>query len=643
MRLKFLSACLLLIFLYCGFAGSEARAAGHFVKYLHIAANEGNSSGGHAAIRFDTETFHFQHDSSGILRLQRLDLPAFDHAYTVLGNRPIQESWVEVSADTYGQLLDGFSQALLIQDEQLRILQSRRQDVVLFKLLLNQNQSDSNALQLKGAGYFAAAPGGSSAGEKPAVSQNIINLRSLIKSAYGENFIEERIAAAEAALGAMKLQAAPPQPVTLAADIYPPYSPPASAVYLDAAMALSALQLLQTAPDLAPGSYWAPAADLFRLSPQESLYLTSFAAKLTRDLLNLVNSSRSDWGFPFIAGMARLASIEASVNSGHLTFLDIFPVRQTNMPVTGDRRYLQACKNEAEKQFSLQRQEFFSGSELREADFAALELLGNKFMESEYALAHDIQPRPLPEIPLPARPARLPALPLPAMSRAELQQELAAARTAEKNYAEAVAGLYEYDIFTKNCVTGIFAAINRMMARAAAVNKKTVQTATPAAADAARAESLDRLGGYIDPLQGLNFIPAISAGKVDSSYRVAAQRKIPSYRQTRLAAMESQENALLVFLREANTITSTIYRPNKNDSTFLFFTDDTFLLRPVFGAVNLLAGLGGSLLGLAVTPLDGPDRLYMGGKGILFSLPELFFINLRKGTIDYAAEAGGHF
>lgn len=34
-------------------------------NYLYIEASEGNSSGGHAAIQFEDEVYHFQHVDSG--------------------------------------------------------------------------------------------------------------------------------------------------------------------------------------------------------------------------------------------------------------------------------------------------------------------------------------------------------------------------------------------------------------------------------------------------------------------------------------------------------------------------------------------------------------------------------------------------
>jgi len=102
--------------------------------------------------------------------------------------------------------------------------------------------------------------------------------------------------------------------------------------------------------------------------------------------------------------------------------------------------------------------------------------------------------------------------------------------------------------------------------------------------------------------------------------------------------MYSREDHLLVFLRESNAVTSTVYRRNPHDSYFLFFTDDTVATRPIFGAVNLLAGVGAGVAGLALLPFDGGHTLARGFRGALFSLPELAFFNVRKGTFEYVGD-----
>jgi hypothetical protein len=99
--------------------------------------------------------------------------------------------------------------------------------------------------------------------------------------------------------------------------------------------------------------------------------------------------------------------------------------------------------------------------------------------------------------------------------------------------------------------------------------------------------------------------------------------------------MYARENDLKVYLRESNTLSSTIYRRNGRDSFFLFFTDDALPVRPLYGALNVIAGAGEMALGVLRAPLDRGRTLWSGFKGVVFSVPELAFVNLRKGTLEY--------
>ena len=46
-------------------------------------------------------------------------------------------------------------------------------------------------------------------------------------------------------------------------------------------------------------------------------------------------------------------------------------------------------------------------------------------------------------------------------------------------------------------------------------------------------------------------------------------------------------------------------------------------------------GLGATLVGVATLPFDRGKTLWAGLKGVMFSLPELVFFNIRKGSFDY--------
>ncbi|MFZ2312226.1 MAG: hypothetical protein WAV82_06370, partial [Methylobacter sp.] len=62
---------------------------------------------------------------------------------------------------------------------------------------------------------------------------------------------------------------------------------------------------------------------------------------------------------------------------------------------------------------------------------------------------------------------------------------------------------------------------------------------------------------------------------------------------------------------------------------------DNVLFRPLFGLANTAAGIGQSVYGFFSWPLDSGKNLQSGATGILMSLPELVFFNMRKGSYKY--------
>jgi len=79
-------------------------------------------------------------------------------------------------------------------------------------------------------------------------------------------------------------------------------------------------------------------------------------------------------------------------------------------------------------------------------------------------------------------------------------------------------------------------------------------------------------------------------------------------------------------------LSATLYRPQLEDSAFLFFTDDQILPRPVLGAANLVWGGLYTALGIVLSPFDRGEQFVQGIRGMFYSVPELFFGNIRKGT-----------
>jgi hypothetical protein len=274
---------------------------------------------------------------------------------------------------------------------------------------------------------------------------------------------------------------------------------------------------------------------------------------------------------------------------------------------------------EARDDFARARDRLRAADRVDEAGFAELEATGNRVMELDAALTEERDLR-VPSRPLvPSRDAAWSDLPVPDVGIDDLADALKRTSEAEERFAERLQHRYGYDLITRNCVSELF------------------RTVDAAGADPER---------WVDPGWSLEFIPFVSAQAVNATWNVVERTTLPSYRGARLDEMYARGRPLRVRLRESNVFTSTIYRRNAEDSFFVLFTDDVVALRPAFGAVNLAAGLGAVAAGLPLLPFDRGHLLWTGARGALFSLPELAFVSLRKGSFDHVprdqrpAEAG---
>jgi hypothetical protein len=103
----------------------------------------------------------------------------------------------------------------------------------------------------------------------------------------------------------------------------------------------------------------------------------------------------------------------------------------------------------------------------------------------------------------------------------------------------------------------------------------------------------------------------------------------PSFRN------ELLQNKIISNYKEISTITSDIYHLNSNDSFFLFFTENQILMRPIFGIFNSFSSLGKIASDIILLPYDITKNqvyIFKEFRGLFFSLAEVFFISIRKGT-----------
>jgi hypothetical protein len=218
-------------------------------------------------------------------------------------------------------------------------------------------------------------------------------------------------------------------------------------------------------------------------------------------------------------------------------------------------------------------------------------------------------------------PSRSRAVPVaaapPGVDPARLLERLRAQeRSARHRLSEAGA----YALVSRNCVTEL------------------VRTAIDVLGGPEEAERA--LGGRIHPGEGAGFIPFVFFAQVRERLSPRTTRLAPWRERALAAARTRADDPRWVDLRESNTLTSRLYTLRDRDSRFLLFTDGIFWRRPLYGAVNTVWALADVVGGLVTAPADRGRRLLRGGYGVIYSLPELAFFNVRKGSFDAATLPG---
>ncbi|MCK5191006.1 MAG: hypothetical protein KAR12_13220, partial [Methylococcales bacterium] len=127
----------------------------HLINYIYVESNEGNSSGGHAALQFDSDIFHYQYSEPGIIRLEKQNAEHFEFDYRFAANRSLHTSQIDVTEESYTLLRDYFSFQYQTQQQQFTLLDDLDKDrILLEKFLPTKSRQTDQTLHLKGAGLF---------------------------------------------------------------------------------------------------------------------------------------------------------------------------------------------------------------------------------------------------------------------------------------------------------------------------------------------------------------------------------------------------------------------------------------------------------------------------------------------------------
>ncbi len=580
---------------------STAGLAASF-NYLYLEANEGTASGGHTALQFADVIYHYQHVDSGFIRLIKQDTASFHHSYRFLQNRPLHFSRVEVSDATLELLKDHFNLLYANQELLFKALDNVQKDRFLLQRLLHE-QPANTVLQMKGLGLFKPAQ------HDPVAKLTMQRLKSFINKTYGDDFLSQRFEQLNQAIIDLT-------PSNWSASLTTPVYTLAEH-YQDLQTARYAIQLLQQEPELA--------ADTIQLSepltPANTKRLENVQQQLQNNILSLLNSKRPDWGYALLINVARLIAVDKSLSLQQWIFIDDFAV-DSELVQAEQIPNLSAQVQEAKRSWIMEK----SSNSLTEIDYSRLEMTANHYVEfSKAEQGLDFRYSGAQALPDKSLPLVIDIV--PDLNVTELKQALTDLSHYENRIQQQLVQHNRYDLLTHNCVTELFRSMD-----GAILNSPALRLA-----NSTNTQLEPYLGGHIRA--DYNFIPWLAFHSVETQLHASDSQVLPSYRSLQLEELAKQPNATLNSLAEISTLTSRWYTFNTNDAWFIFFTDDTVLLRPVLGAVNTATAITQSVLGLFSLPFDDGENLQAGAMGFLMSTPELLFINIRKGSYPYLPDS----
>jgi hypothetical protein len=564
--------------------GAPAGAYGGEIGFVYVESNVGGASGGHFALRIGERVYSYA-ASEGLLLLERRHWDEFVFLYASLENRPIHVAYVELEPKQLRLVRDGFAGRYLAQRRARADLADQRANAALLEALLGERVG-------------VATPGAGLLDPESRDTEDGSALREQIELGQGRKLLPARIVRLERRLRA------------------PPGASGES--LLDRREWLSeraALIALLHGQGLATSAVVRPAGP--KLSPDESALLASLRARLAEAVVELLRSPRPDRGRALFLATARHHAASRSLRESRWVLLD--PL-QDGDPVLGsdavrrDREELAALSLHAEHLWRAERARLQTDAALDARGYQRLEERAAQVVEYRRALVEQRAVRRVVERQPPGRARALVPLATTAQN-AELRALLAATRKTTAQREDVLRRAHGYDLFRHNCATGIISTLNTALGG-------------PLHAPAA-------LGAELRPGAGLGFVPFALYADLRERLPVSRSERIPSYRERRLAELAG--GGALVRAREVTTLTSQIYRQRRTDGSFVLFASDAGWARPLYGIVNLGYASAHTLAGVASAPLDRGQRFERGVRGMLFSLPELVGLAVRKGSFDARA------
>jgi hypothetical protein len=597
--MKWFLAAIILFFLTC--CNSYAKQ----LEILYVNANVGAAAGGHVGLKLDNDVFHYQFYPDDRFLLVRESWDYFRLIYNRLRNRTIYAARCSISDEAFTRIKNHFT----------TLLASQKLDFSSHRFLSDQKaliagfRSGSLELSVQGLGFFA---------ENGGESESSATLRSRIYAILGQTYLRER---QEAITGKLN--------DCLTALLEDEYS---SGGLIAKVQEISDLKKKQAAYDIIIDGRSLLKSALAeglrdKLSREAQDNLKRYLNRRLKTLAHLLASDRRNTGEAILIETARCLTLIESLTRGTLVTLDPYPEKATRKLLDlGDiemRRYLTALSQILKRQCSLLLRTGVNdvGAET-DYRYLQIENVNGRLAEIGGALTEDREIRVSPDLMLPSR-SRTVRVNVPVLKDEALDPALILVANDLSSMKLDFDKKYRYALIDRNCVNELL---------------KNINSSFPG-----KVEAEAVLGDWIDPVADRVVIPYNFFYQVSTRYHVDQVTRYPSRRIAEVETMKEQSDRLDVWFREGNTLSTTAYTRRTEDTPFLFFTDDVKWSRPVLGLANLVWSAAYGLAGVITLPVKGGEPVHQAIRGMFYSLPELVFFNIRKGTyLHDAVSEGAH-
>ncbi|EMK24935.1 hypothetical protein LEP1GSC008_3094 [Leptospira kirschneri serovar Bulgarica str. Nikolaevo] len=567
--------------------------------FIYVDSNIGQSSGGHTGIRVGNKVYHYQFFPDDIFHLVRESYDDFAFDYNIISNRTSVLTRLKLSRKEVSALESGLNRLYLVQFRHLQNLEMLKKETKF----LEELNSPEKKIGLRAAAYFTSE-------YNSALSKD---LKSKLTTALGENFLKDleqnlkdEILSPNNLLVKMEFS---PLPEKMHKYVFPFLKPGSYLKIRDILEGILFCQILREEwglnSELKISNIQEP------LSTKEKELLENFREKQAEGLIQTLSDKDPGWAYSALVTLARLHTIEESIRIGSPVFLSSFP---DDSPIvykedSQDAQTLQYFFEETWAIVSMARKKISTLNELTEKEYQIWEDASNRAFEFQEGIQTSIPVRVTSEKLLPQRENKF-LIPMYLPENSVLKKYLIFAKQREKEYHSRLKKLYPFRILFENCTTEILKSAQNSFEQ----------------------NEISFPGKKINFNFSLSFIPFYASYSVSNSWDNEGEKIFLSYRRRKLAELLEQNPNLKTHILESFTFSSSIYKSNREDHFFPLFTDDVFLGRPLYGTVNLAAGIGSTLIGVFTLPFDKGEKLQKGFQSLFFSLPELVFFNIRKGT-----------